>query len=165
MATRAVPPVERSRCSVNNTRHVGSEVIGGGLRLITAGAWLMMANACGAGLDVAPVTSEKATEWVEVGTPPPPAMPEEIKETQASNDLTWVDGCWEWSVGRWVWVRGGWVDPPRDATFFPGQLAIARDGRLMWAPCTWMVGEKAVGRLEPLVPALYPPTERTVQRD
>src|SRR5690606_2175537 len=97
-----------------------------------------------------------------VGSPPPPALPEEVampEETEA-DDLVWTDGCWQWSVGRWVWLRGGWVESPQDATYFHGKLAIAPDGRLLWAPCTWMVGSKALGFLEPRKPALSPPTAR-----
>ena len=124
---------------------------------------------CGGRLPLAPEAPSAPLEWIQVGSPPPPALPEEIaypeeEDERATDDLVWTDGCWEWSVGRWVWMRGGWVKSPQDATYFHGKLGIAPDGRLFWAPCTWVREGKALGYLAPRLPALYPPTARTVQR-
>lgn len=104
-------------------------------------------------------------EGVVVDSLPPPALPEEIPPlTEDQSHLLWTDGCWERSIGRWIWVRGGWVDVPQGGAYFPGDIAVGRDGELHWTPCSWIVDGKAVGLLVPIVPARYPASARSIAR-
>lgn len=120
---------------------------------------------CGGGLTLVPQAEPPTAEPVSVTSLPPPALPEEIPPlTSEQGHLAWMDGCWEWSVGRWIWARGGWVEVPQRGAYFPGKIAVAPHGGLLWLPCSWVVDGKPIGLITPDVPARYPASARSVAR-
>jgi hypothetical protein len=85
---------------------------------------------------------------------PPAAAQLEFIPAQPASDTVWVDGEWRWSETRYRWHRGGWTRPPAGAKLALSVLVRAPDGRLFFAPTTWLDAQgHAVAEPTPVVEA------------
>jgi hypothetical protein len=57
---------------------------------------------------------------------------------QPDRRAVWVDGQWSWDLIQWGWLPGGWVIPPRGGHFAQFSLRRDRNGRLEFAPASWV---------------------------
>lgn len=123
----------------------------------------LMSGCGGSSLPIVPTVERPPTQAppVHVPTLPPPALAEEVPP-QPWDQMLWVDGCWEPSGQNWVWIRGGWLVPPEDSLLFRGKAVVTDDGGFLWHPCTWVKDGKAMGWLDPAVPATSPLNGRTI---
>jgi WXXGXW repeat (2 copies) len=100
-------------------------------------SWLLWL-ACSSSLPMPPVTDHPARAYVEVPYPPPAALVEVVPEPPKDTaGVVWLDGHWVWRGRYYVWQRGGWLKPPENAAYATWQSALAKDGRLIFAPGTW----------------------------
>lgn len=97
----------------------------------------MLVVACATHIPEAERATTVQSEWIDVPTRPPAALPEIVSE-RPREDAVWVDGTWDWRAGRWVWERGGWVRMPRGVYYYPGATEISVDGRILYDAPKWV---------------------------
>jgi hypothetical protein len=81
-----------------------------------------------------------ASEFTEVGYPPPPAQIETIDERLAGRpECHSLDGHYEWRGRRWQWLSGEWMIPPADCHYAPSVLSWGPppNARLYYTPPRW----------------------------
>lgn len=94
--------------------------------------------ACGSSLPRPPLAPQPHDLYFEVPYPPPPPHTESIA-ARPSARAVWIDGEWTWVGSRWTWQPGGWAEPPAGAVkYAPWELHRTADGRLTFAPGTWL---------------------------
>jgi hypothetical protein len=88
----------------------------------------------------------------------------EVVPPRPTDTAVWIDGHWIWRGRYWVWKRGGWVDPALGVRFARSELRYQKNGRLMYAQCSWRDANGKPAPAPPfLVPAAVPPTEETAE--
>jgi hypothetical protein len=121
---------------------------------VAIAALLVGGSGCGgSSLPRPPRAPNVASAYVEVPYPPPPARVEFVP-AKPSDGAVWIDGHWRW-LDRWRWQLGGWVSPPPNQRYAAWAVTRATDGRLYFAPATWVDAE---GRPVPSPPLLVPAT-------
>jgi hypothetical protein len=125
--------------------------------------WLvLLLCGCGGGFPRPRHAVSPRAAYGEVPYPPPAALSELVPPQPRRTGVVFADGGWAWLGRYYVWERGGWVAPAPGQGFAPSTLEYLPDGRMRFAPGTWVDTRGSVARPPPiLVPATTPPNEIT----
>lgn len=94
--------------------------------------------ACGHALPHPKLAPQPQDLFFEVPYPPPPPHAE-LVSPRPNKAAVWIDGEWTWVGSRWTWQAGGWAEtPPGAVKYAPWELRRTPEGRLIFAPGTWL---------------------------